>query len=72
MYKNHNSLLHNLGVISFVIHALCQEHNINTIRDINLQHLFGEHPSVLPILLLNDIMQVLNPYKPSVLFKGHR
>ena len=51
MYKNHASLLHNLGVIAFAILNFCPELNINTIRDINLQpflnkHLFGEHPSV--------------------------
>ena len=49
MYTDHNSLLHNFGVIlKFFVQ--------NTVRDINLQPfsnecLFGEHPSVLLILL---------------------
>ena len=57
MYKNHNSLLHNIGVIALhYTKFFGPEHNINIIRDINLQpfsnkHLFGEHPSVLPSFL---------------------
>ena len=61
MYKNHNYLLHSLGVLPFVILKFCPEHNINTIRDINLQPfsnkcLFGEHPSVSPIFLLDSLL----------------
>ena len=58
MYKNHHSLLHNLGVIVLFIYLhFVQGININITRDINLQpflykRLFGEHPSVLLILLL--------------------
>ena len=43
-------------LVPFVILKFCPEHNINTTRDINLQpfsnkYIFGEHPSVLLILL---------------------
>ena len=52
MYKNRNALFHILGVIAFCYTQICSEHNINTIRHINLQpfsnkHLFVEHPIVL-------------------------
>ena len=59
MYKNHNSRLHNIGVIALCYtYFFCPEHTINIIRDINLQpflnkHLFGEHPLVLPIPLFS-------------------
>ena len=60
MYKNRTSLLPNLGVIALSGYILkfCLGHNINTIRDINLQlflnkRLFGEHPLVIPILLFS-------------------
>ena len=33
MYKNHNSLLHNIGVIALCYTSfLCPEHNMNIIR----------------------------------------
>ena len=56
MYSDHNSFSLIKELLPFVMLKFCQEHNINTIRDINLQpfsnkHLFREHPSVLPILL---------------------
>ena len=60
MCKNHNSLLHNVGVIAICYtYFFCPEHNINIVRDINLQpflnkHLFGEHLMVLPILLFSE------------------
>ena len=41
MYKNHNSLLHNIVVI-----ALCYAYFLSN------KHLFWEHSSVLPILFL--------------------
>ena len=52
MYKNYNYLWIISELLSFLILKNCPE----TIRDINLQpfsnkRLFGEHPSVLPILL---------------------
>ena len=58
VYKNHKSLLHNIGVIALCYTFFCPEHNMNIIKDINLQpfsnkQLFGEHPSVLQILLLS-------------------
>ena len=39
MYKNYNSVLHNLGVITllFFIFIFCLEHNTKTIRGINLK-----------------------------------
>ena len=37
MHKSHFSLLHNLAVIALVILKLCPKHNINTIRNVNLQ-----------------------------------
>ena len=63
MYKNHHSLLHNLGVIVLFIYLhFFQGININITGDINWQPflykcLFGEHPSVLPILLLYVVFQ---------------
>ena len=118
MYKNHNSLLHGLGVsvlcycsyvnfvqstiqnykrypheisyvpvdqsrwgevqctknitlfcrimelLPFVIFKICPEHNINNVRDINLhpflnKRLFGEHPSVVSILLFIHCLLLL-------------
>ena len=51
MYKNHNYDMFCIisELLPFLILKICPEHNINTIRDINLQpfsnkHLFGEHP----------------------------
>ena len=40
MFKNHNSLLHNLGVIAlcyFIILVFCPEHNTKTIRGIDMK-----------------------------------
>ena len=51
--------------LPFVILEFCAEHNINTIRDIDLQPLlnnriFEEHPSFLPILLTSEFV-FMNP-----------
>ena len=43
MYKDYNSLLHKLGVIAFCYTYFFPEHNINTIRDINLQPFSKKH-----------------------------
>ena len=51
VYKNHNFDIFCIisELLAFLILEICPEHDINTIRDINLQpfsykRLFGEHP----------------------------
>ena len=42
MYKFHNSLLHNIGVIAICYtYFLCPEHNSDIVRYINLQPFSG-------------------------------
>ena len=56
MYKNHNSLLHNLEVI-----AICYYCITLALLDINLQPLsinriFGEHLSFLPFFFISELL----------------
>ena len=56
LYKNYYSFALYRSYCPLLYLNVCPGHNINIIRDYNVQpfstkHLFGKHPSVLPILL---------------------